>query len=179
MIQYGNSPDSWRWNASVLLDGAALLYRAATVAPDPASLIPSFPPEMVVTMDATPEQVAALRQADLILTCGLLLAYAVECAIKARIPDKVGGDGKLTSTVRSHNLPRLAAIAKIALTESEHGLLDDLRKFSVWIGRYPIPEKPEDLGWELSEKRGLGQMLTEGFALCQRLNGLTLPVPRQ
>jgi hypothetical protein len=84
----------------------------------------------------------------------LLTGYALENVIKALlltkrpelrepgpVPRWPGGGG-------GHNLPMLFDAGAVGLGSDERRLLDRLRAFVVWRGRYPMPTKPETIRTE-------------------------------
>lgn len=76
----------------------------------------------------------------------MLYGYAVETAIKACLIKKFGSYDraeKTAGTAWSHNLPVLARLTGLTVTKDQLLLLETLRAFALWAGRYPISKKQE------------------------------------
>jgi hypothetical protein len=83
---------------------------------------------------------------DLCMVSTLLLAFAVECLIKGYLSTKevfVNNDGTLKSKFKTHKLCRMAAYAKLDLSEDDLKILEFLTHCLEWKGRYPVPSKYE------------------------------------
>jgi len=93
----------------------------------------------------------------------LLTGYALENVIKALLlikrPDLCKPGRAPRWPGGGHNLPKLFDEADVGFSSDEQRLLDRLRAFVTWRGRYPMPTKPETL-------------MTEGA-----LSWVTSPVP--
>jgi hypothetical protein len=84
---------------------------------------------------------------------GLLLGYAIECLLKARLVvnghkfvDENGNFRKPQAP--DHNLLRLAELAAVVLTDPERDAIDRLSSLVLFAGRYPIPTKSTQLSWK-------------------------------
>ncbi len=104
----------------------------------------------------------------------LLLAYAVECRLKAALLKKGGSpvspEGILQKQFKHHNLRRFAVEAGVGLSETDLQVLDGLTAFLEWRGRYPIPTKWERLR-DLTrlDLGSVGQFTENAFALSARI----------
>jgi hypothetical protein len=130
----GENPLAWQASARDLLDGANAVK--ARVLPDANGLVHSL----------------ASVQA-------LLLGYALECLLKGMYikrhrvwedRDKkhaIARNGAYARVrgARDHDLSALANAAGLELTEQERFILDRLKDFILFAGRYPIPTKVEDM----------------------------------
>ncbi|WP_226468290.1 hypothetical protein [Luteimonas panaciterrae] len=74
----------------------------------------------------------------------LLAGYTIEVGLKAIYFSEATRDPSDTK-YQTHNLNDLAAIAGVSLSKSEADLCEFLSKYIVWLGRYPVPKKPEDM----------------------------------
>ncbi|MCP5057731.1 MAG: hypothetical protein GY937_13545 [bacterium] len=82
----------------------------------------------------------------------MLVAFALENLLKGLIvrsdrrrARQMTWKGKLGKLVGTHELVRLAGQANVALEGAEEDLLHRLTAAGVWVGRYPVPLKGDDL----------------------------------
>lgn len=117
----------WLWSAERLFFGAQTLWGlAAKHSPLPRSGHPAERGQFPVAL--------------------LLYGYAIENALKGLIAQQCAAsgtpvrttDGKLKEIpTKGHPLRELAGRAKVPLAEDEADLLDRLKEFVMWAGRYP------------------------------------------
>lgn len=174
----GQAVQAWYWSSDTLHRGADVLIQVARAGsgrlielsfqdPPPA-------PGEIHRRSVTPEEVGALVDSHLQGVSVLLLAYAVECRLKAALLKKgaslVSPEGVLQKQFKHHKLRRLAVDAGVALPEADLQILDGLTAFLEWRGRYPIPTKWERLrdltGLDLGS---IGQFTENAFALSARI----------
>ena len=106
----------------------------------------------------------------------MLLAFAFECLLKARLAreggEAVSRDGVLQRHFKNHNLRQLATRAGIGLPDADLAILDVLTEFLRWRGRYPIPVKWEDLrNLGNSQVGSVGDFQAKAWNLYDRLSG--------
>ena len=96
--------------------------------------------------------------------CMLLMAFALENAIKGVIVARGGlsvdDKGKLSWPKQcglrtGHELVPLASAAGLENSESEQSLLERLSEYSVWAGKYSIPNKREHFSERARGRRKL------------------------
>jgi hypothetical protein len=78
----------------------------------------------------------------------MLIGVALEVLFKgilvARDPSLVSG-GKLKGSLKSHDLVTLREAVGLDLPAHEAQLLERLSEAAIWMGRYPVPLRSEDL----------------------------------
>jgi len=78
---------------------------------------------------------------------GALLGYSVECLFKGKIileDQTLISNGALARKVQTHDLKKLARMAKVPLTRNEGIFCDQVQRLMVTEFRYPVP-KSHDL----------------------------------
>ncbi|WP_343548012.1 hypothetical protein [Ralstonia sp.] len=80
----------------------------------------------------------------------MIAAFAVENLLKAIIakrtlPQDAAQTMGLPSELKTHDVVKLADMARVPLTDAGRDLLQRLTYFAVWAGRYPAPVRVRDL----------------------------------
>ena len=74
---------------------------------------------------------------------GALLGYSVECLFKGKIileDQTLISNGALARKVQTHDLKRLARMAKVPLTQNEYIFCDQVQRMIETEFRYPVPK---------------------------------------
>jgi len=73
----------------------------------------------------------------------LLMGFAVENLLKGilltRYPDILKSNGSLPNTIKTHDLVGLSHKCDLKIEEKEKSLLDKLKIYILWQGKYPVP----------------------------------------
>jgi hypothetical protein len=155
----GAHPFTWVFTADKLLRGFIVL------AEQTRADIPSKRDEL-------------LHAPDLVAVTMLLGALTIENLIKAICVERCASpfDARGKFALKSHNLVKLADRAGIVLNSDEAALLERLRTYIDWRGRYPIPLRGEDMGVDphpFGEGYRLGSPDFEAILdLAKKLRGL-------
>lgn len=104
------------------------------------------------------EDVEDILEWRLIEVYFLLMGYSIENLLKGIVLSKQPGlldkdKGKLSNTILTHNLVKLAKNCDINITLDERHLLEALTTSIVWEGKYPTP-KEEDSMYPFVNKTG-------------------------
>ena len=124
-------------NPKVWLQRSKSLVRSANV------MWPSVKQELSNLTEPTEEE----SEAPVLDVCLMLVGYACELGIKARIvhklqrgkPHQIIGDEMIPPELKSHNLISLCKTANLHVDSQEEDALKLLSKTLLWRGRYPIP----------------------------------------
>jgi len=146
-----NDPNQWKEKAFILKLAADLLFEKSVQAFKKwKELINSKQMNFIIEdwNDKYDHRYGITRDMEFQEIYYLLMGYAFENLLKGTIismMDKIEkSKEKLPDLLNSHNLNKLCQIANIYLDDPEALMLEDIEKYVLWEGRYPIPKKIED-----------------------------------
>jgi len=95
----------------------------------------------------------------------MLMGYAIENLLKGILmiqhPEYFKPEAKLVD-IQDHDLTRLCNKCNIVITQDEANLLNKLKNYILWQGKYPIPLKLDDM-WPKRQPNGTWKTQGEAF----------------
>jgi hypothetical protein len=104
----------------------------------------------------------------------MLLAYAVECGLKALWLRKgnqliVGGKYRRVKGAQDHNLVQLAKVVGFTVSQTDEIVLKRLTRFALFAGRYPVSKTPNDMEPDTLTQADAGFLSKQDFRTAESL----------